>query len=569
MPLPALPARSLPKVSSNANGVLAAGHFGWADLWHPVDAELSGMAGTRQDLGEEAQLRGLPVDSVLLLVLQSLGYSLLAWLLDTLSTGGIGATTDGWRLPCCPVARCCPVPRRRAAAAAAASGTGQAAGGGAVLQVAGLRKAYKQQCRCPAPWRRDGRAVAADGGDSGGCVLCCRHERGVVVDATPLVTPQATGPATRASVAARVSPPLRSRPRGAAVDELSFEVRRGSITVLLGHNGSGKSTTLDCITAALRPDGGRILVDGIDVGARPGVARARIGFCPQFDVLWPCLSAREHVRLFATLKGVAPAELAAHVEGLLREVRLRPFADRPACQLSGGMRRRLTLAIAASGQPTLLLLDEPTTGMDPSVRRETWGMIRRLRRRCGVLLTTHLMAEADKLADCVIVLSRGRALAIGNALQLKHESGGGYRLDVTCSSAAACAALRQEVSAACPLVRVSDRATDSQREEGTGGLQGRGARAAAAAGPGGATAEAGARMGRSVRFRVPFAAEAAMPELLARLQVLESSSGAAAARVGATPKRTEGKTTAAAVAAAEEAIAEAEAGGNRAVLEWG
>ena len=223
----------------------------------------------------------------------------------------------------------------------------------------------------------------------------------------------------------------------AAVNGLRFVARRGRVTSLLGHNGAGKTTTISVLTGLLRGDGGRgrAFVDGADVETEMERARASMGVCPQFDVLWPTLTVREHLRLFARFRGI-PASLAGvEADEKMAATGLTSKADRRAGTLSGGQRRALSLAIAFIGDPDVVLLDEPTSGMDPKSRRRAWAAIRRFRARtdASVLLTTHFMDEADQLSDRVAIMSRGRLACVGSPLFLKTEFGVGYTLvvDVT------------------------------------------------------------------------------------------------------------------------------------------
>ena len=236
-----------------------------------------------------------------------------------------------------------------------------------------------------------------------------------------------------------------------ALDGLSFAAREGEITALLGHNGAGKTTALSILTGATRDFEGDAFVDGIDVKKHPERARASLGVCPQHDVLWPSLTAREHLELFARLRepvaGPAPkgsgpgwvpggsggGDAAARVAATLATVGLVRDADRRAGTLSGGQRRKLSLAIAFIGEPSVVLLDEPTAGMDPVSRRQAWDVIRRLagkneRDPVSVLLTTHFMDEADALSDRVAVVHAGKLACVGSPLFVKARFGGGYVL---------------------------------------------------------------------------------------------------------------------------------------------
>ena len=242
-----------------------------------------------------------------------------------------------------------------------------------------------------------------------------------------------------------------------ALDGVSFAARRGEITALLGHNGAGKTTLLSLVTGATSDFEGDAFVDGVDVKKHPQRARASLGVCPQHDVLWPSLTAREHLELFAALRapdaedaGSVPGRRererdAARVAASLAAAGLARDADRLAGTLSGGQRRRLSLAIAFIGEPSVVLLDEPTAGMDPLARRHAWDVIRKMAGRRGgappaaektarpsapvsVLLTTHFMDEADALSDRVAVMHSGKLACAGSPLFIKASFGGGYVL---------------------------------------------------------------------------------------------------------------------------------------------
>jgi ABC-type Na+ transport system ATPase subunit NatA len=190
--------------------------------------------------------------------------------------------------------------------------------------------------------------------------------------------------------------PLPSVPAGhgedavTAVADLSLTVRRGECLALLGHNGAGKSSTISVMTGLLQPDGGLVEVCGHDVTSSEGMgALARhIGVCPQYEALWPQLTAVETLRLFAAIKGVPPSELDAEVARVLREVRLTSVAGKQVGTFSGGMRRRVSIAVAVLGSPPVLVLDEPTASMDPSTRMSSWRIVERLKRAGAAVILT-------------------------------------------------------------------------------------------------------------------------------------------------------------------------------------
>ena len=236
-----------------------------------------------------------------------------------------------------------------------------------------------------------------------------------------------------------------------AVDDLCLAVDRDSLTCILGPNGSGKTTTFNMLTGVLHPSGGDAWVYGYSVLREMHRIRPLIGVCPQHDILWRYLTAREHIYLYATLKGIPRRERMAEVERRLAQVDLLHVADKYASQFSGGMRRRLSVALALVGDPQVVYLDEPTTGMDPVMRRAVWDMIAAAKRGRVILHTTHSMEEADVLGDRIAIMYRGQLSVLGSPMHLKNKFGTGYHLTVTCSAGtgeAVAAAVQRECAGA-------------------------------------------------------------------------------------------------------------------------
>ncbi|KAG5487934.1 hypothetical protein LSCM1_08249 [Leishmania martiniquensis] len=219
--------------------------------------------------------------------------------------------------------------------------------------------------------------------------------------------------------------------RFAAVRNFCWQIPNAGISVLLGHNGAGKSTVMNMMTGMLYPDGGDCYIDGHSVRFDLARARQEIGYCPQHNILWPELSCREHLEFFARLKGMRGAALEDAVVHTLKEVDLLPKQNDPSRALSGGMKRKLSVAIAFVGGSSLVLLDEPTAGMDVAARRHTWGLLLRMSRSHSVLLTTHFMDEADLLGDRVAIMSRGHLKCAGSSLFLKSRLGLGYNISIS------------------------------------------------------------------------------------------------------------------------------------------
>lgn len=192
------------------------------------------------------------------------------------------------------------------------------------------------------------------------------------------------------------------------VDQLSFTVQRGEIFALLGPNGAGKTTTIETLEGYRAPDGGTVRVLGLDPIRQGRDLKPLIGVMLQQDGLYQDLNARQILHLFASY-----FERPQDSTGLLESVGLTDVAKTRYRRLSGGQKRRLALAVALIGQPQLVFLDEPTTGMDPQARLATWEIIRDLKRNgVTVLLTTHLMDEAERLADRVAIIDHGRLVAL-------------------------------------------------------------------------------------------------------------------------------------------------------------
>ena len=207
-----------------------------------------------------------------------------------------------------------------------------------------------------------------------------------------------------------------------ALDGVSFAVREGEVFGLLGPNGAGKSTTVRVLTTLTQPDSGRAFVAGEDVLKNPNRVRRSFGYVAQDSgVDWEA-TGRENLLLQGRIHGMAGAPLRARVEELLELVGLRDAADRPARGYSGGMKRRLDIAIGLVHKPKVLFLDEPTTGLDPEARAAMWVEVERLAQAetLTILLTTHYLEEADRLAERVAIVSQGKVVVEGTPDELKR-----------------------------------------------------------------------------------------------------------------------------------------------------
>lgn len=217
----------------------------------------------------------------------------------------------------------------------------------------------------------------------------------------------------------------------AAVDGLDLDVAAGTCLGLLGPNGAGKSTTMRILTAQTIADRGEVDVLGFSVPRESKQARALMGVVPQLDNLDVELTARQNLVVFARLYRVSADERAAAVGRALELAGLSERADTRTDDLSGGMRRRLLIARGLVHRPQLVLLDEPTVGLDPQVRQQLWSLIDELRSQgVTVLMSTHYIEEAERLADDVAVMSRGRVIAQGSPATLRAQHAGATALEV-------------------------------------------------------------------------------------------------------------------------------------------
>ncbi|PAQ09969.1 nodulation factor ABC transporter ATP-binding protein NodI [Mesorhizobium temperatum] len=215
------------------------------------------------------------------------------------------------------------------------------------------------------------------------------------------------------------------------VNELSFTVASGECFGLLGPNGAGKSTIARMVLGMTRPDAGKITVLGVPVPARARLARQGIGVVPQFDNLDLEFTVRENLLVFGRYFGMSTRKIKAVIPSLLEFARLESKADARVAELSGGMKRRLTLARALINDPLLLVMDEPTTGLDPHARHLIWERLRfLLARGKTIILTTHFMEEAERLCDRLCVLEHGRNIAEGSPHALIDEHIGCHVIEI-------------------------------------------------------------------------------------------------------------------------------------------
>eukprot|EP00644_Phytophthora_capsici_P017588 jgi/Phyca11/535815/estExt2_fgenesh1_pg.C_PHYCAscaffold_420047 len=218
-----------------------------------------------------------------------------------------------------------------------------------------------------------------------------------------------------------------------AVRNLSFGLKRGECFGFLGINGAGKTTTMKMLTGDVQPSHGTATLGGFDILSQQIEVRRQIGYCPQFDALFDLLSVREHLELFGAIKGIPQASLDRVVAEKIQQLNLADFEHKLAGSLSGGNKRKLSVAIAMIGNPAIIFLDEPSTGMDPVSRRFMWDVIADISTRgkeSTIVLTTHSMEECEALCSRVGIMVGGRLRCLGSVQHLKSRFGDGLVLDV-------------------------------------------------------------------------------------------------------------------------------------------
>ena len=214
-----------------------------------------------------------------------------------------------------------------------------------------------------------------------------------------------------------------------AVDDLSFEIRKGELFAFLGVNGAGKSTTINIICGQLKKDEGTVIIDELNLDDNLAKIKKKIGVVFQASILDPQLTVKDNLEIKASLYGLSRKEIKSRVNELAEILDFNSYLNRPLAKLSGGQKRRIDIARALLNKPDILILDEPTTGLDPQTRKMIWAVITKLRKENNmtVLLTTHYMEEASE-ADYVVIIDQGKMVAHGTPLDLKNEYVGDYML---------------------------------------------------------------------------------------------------------------------------------------------
>eukprot|EP00919_Chromeraceae_sp_WS-2016_P045866 GHVR01109062.1.p1 GENE.GHVR01109062.1~~GHVR01109062.1.p1 ORF type:complete len:1632 (+),score=425.06 GHVR01109062.1:892-5787(+) len=226
----------------------------------------------------------------------------------------------------------------------------------------------------------------------------------------------------------------KTKPPKKAIDNVWFGVPEGQCFGYLGVNGAGKTTTLKALTGAVLPTSGTASLGGLDVLQKQNKVRQLLGYCPQFDALIPELTGREHLDLFCRIKGVKGGQRAAYVNRLVTALGINEYADRPCGSYSGGNKRKLSVGLSLVGNPVIVFLDEPTSGVDPASRRFMWSLISTTMKGRAVILTTHSMEECEALCGCVAIMVGGQLRCFGPVSHLKRKFGEGFQLEVAIDS---------------------------------------------------------------------------------------------------------------------------------------
>lgn len=208
-----------------------------------------------------------------------------------------------------------------------------------------------------------------------------------------------------------------------AVDGLELSVRHGELFALLGVNGAGKTTTIKMLSCLTAPTSGEAYLGGKSIVSQPNEVKSIIGVSPQETAVAPRLTVKENLELMCGVHGISKEKTRERVNALCEEFELHEVMSRKAGKLSGGWQRRLSIAMALTGEPEILFLDEPTLGLDVIARSELWDTVRALKGKKTIILTTHYMEEAEALSDRIGIMRGGRLLALGTAQELKTLTG--------------------------------------------------------------------------------------------------------------------------------------------------
>ncbi|XP_051826879.1 phospholipid-transporting ATPase ABCA3-like [Antechinus flavipes] len=220
----------------------------------------------------------------------------------------------------------------------------------------------------------------------------------------------------------------KGKQRKEAVRNLNLNLYEGQITVLLGHNGAGKTTTLSIITGLFPPTSGQVYISGYEISQNMAHIRKNLGVCPQHNIFFDEITVAEHLLFYAQLKGLPKKKCPEEIDHILGILNMEPKRHAISSTLSGGMKRKVSIGIALIAGSKVVMLDEPTSGMDPVSRRATWDLLQQQKSERTIILTTHFMDEADLLGDRIAIMAKGELQCCGSSLFLKHKYGAGYHL---------------------------------------------------------------------------------------------------------------------------------------------
>lgn len=220
-----------------------------------------------------------------------------------------------------------------------------------------------------------------------------------------------------------------------ALKRVDLEISRGELFALLGPNGAGKTTMIGILSGVLSPTQGKLWSWGLSGNEESSKIRTFTNVCPQFDILWAELTIFDHIKMISKIKGLITNDYKDYASKLLRKVNLESNLNTKIQNLSGGMRRRVSIALSTIGNPNIIIFDEPTTGLDPENRRLIWKFINNLKtNERSIMLTTHLLEEAEILSDRIGILSKGKLLQVGTSAELKRNMGKGYKVTILVSN---------------------------------------------------------------------------------------------------------------------------------------
>jgi ATP-binding cassette subfamily A (ABC1) protein 3 len=218
-----------------------------------------------------------------------------------------------------------------------------------------------------------------------------------------------------------------------AIKNLNFCLEKGECFGLLGLNGAGKTSTFKCITQEITPSNGEIIINGVKSQNNFNLIKNIFGYCPQYDAIFEYMTVYENLEFYAKIKGVKQEYLKQIVEIVIKEMRLEEFTKKISGRLSGGNKRKLSVAIAMLCNPPIILLDEPSTGMDPEARRFMWSIIHKMSKKgkkSSIIMTTHSMDEAETLCKRMAIMVNGEFVCLGKAYEIKNKYGYGYELNL-------------------------------------------------------------------------------------------------------------------------------------------